>query len=370
MSAPSAFSRMMKPCLILASGAAFSLLASSPALAQVNVGDRLVAMLSNVWGPLFFLIAGASYVVGIVVFIAGLNKLRESSNSSMMADRASLSNGLVKLFAAAMLIGLPEAAGIGVTTWTGTSANIFGSSSDLNSISRSLDFGQNGGPGDLSGRQGNLTSILGIAGSPAVPQDCYSASDPAVCMARNIAQNAVPIAIMVIFGMVFLVGLGMFFRSLVELARGDQGRGGVVPQGWGAKFAGSILMMNSPFLFGMISATILGAAGTGVIDMNGFDSSSSFLSYSYNGGSPTSVLAKFEELIGYILTILAFFGVWAFIRGLFIVKATAEGKTQNSYGNGAVFMAAGILLANSKISTCAILATLVGAGTGTMGFCS
>src|SRR3546814_8170425 len=93
--------------------------------------------------------------------------------------------------------------------------------------------------------------------------------------------------------------------------------------------------------------------GQSVVLNTGLDTASSLLSYTASS-SADDFFQKYEELIGYVLQILTFFGVWAFVRGMLMVKMTAEGKQQQSYMSGIVFIVAGILLANAKVSTCKI----------------
>src|SRR3546814_14800289 len=99
--------------------------------------------------------------------------------------------------------------------------------------------------------------------------------------------------------------------------------------------------------------------GQSVVLNTGLDTASSLLSYTASS-SADDFFKKYEELIGYVLQILTFFGVWAFVRGMLMVKMTAEGKQQQSYMSGIVFIVAGILLANAKVSTCMVLYTAGG----------
>src|SRR3546814_7926422 len=75
--------------------------------------------------------------------------------------------------------------------------------------------------------------------------------------------------------------------------------------------------------------------GQSVVLNTGLDTASSLLSYTASS-SADDFFQKYEELIGYVLQILTFFGVWAFVRGMLMVKMTAEGKQQQSYMSGIV----------------------------------
>src|SRR3546814_8249601 len=87
--------------------------------------------------------------------------------------------------------------------------------------------------------------------------------------------------------------------------------------------------------------------GQSVVLNTGLDTASPLLSYTASS-SADDFFQKYEELIGYVLQILTFFGVWAFVRGMLMVKMTAEGKQQQSYMYGIVFIVAGILLRSEE----------------------
>src|SRR3546814_6604805 len=53
--------------------------------------------------------------------------------------KVTLSEGMLHLFAGSLLVALPHAAGVGVTSMTGIDFNMFGSGSELANITKTLD---------------------------------------------------------------------------------------------------------------------------------------------------------------------------------------------------------------------------------------
>lgn len=339
---------------------------STHARAEPSVGGRLAGILTELWGPLLFLIVALAFVAGLWLFARGLVRLKDAAIDDSRGYRGTLGEGVLHLFAASLLVALPEAAGVGVSTITGLDFNLFGSYDELAHLTRTLDIGT-GASGSVNLGEfetSKVNQLLSSIGAIMEPDNCYASDDPVNCMARNVARNAVPVSILALFAFMFLYGLATFGTSIMDLAKSQTGANRLVPQGWGAKFATSVLLMNGPFVFYATSSTLLGQS---VILDTGLNAASSLLSYTV-GGESNDFLQRYQKLIGYTLQILAFFGVWAFVRGLLMLKMTAEGKSQTTYASGLVFMISGILLANAKASTCMVLYTAGGSGM-TMGFC-
>jgi hypothetical protein len=367
--------RIGRSTLIAAAGLFFA----SPAFAQAtgnSIGERLVAILNENAAPLFVLIAAICWCLGLYLFGSALLKLSKAGESgSMMGDKHSLGEALLRMFIAVCIFAMPDAAGIGMASMTGGAVNIFGSASDLAQVSQSLDLENGSGSGSIGTSQSRFTSAFSGAGTPTAPTDCLAAAstEGVTCMAGNIAKNAVPIGIYTVFFFAFLGGVAMFASGLGQLASARFGHGQAIPPGWWVKITTSLLLINSPWLIFMFATTIQGQGG--VLTLQGFTNSSNFLSYQFTATQSTGTssfaanLQQFQQLIGYCLSILAFFGVWAFFRGVFMAKAAAEGKQQGTYGHAMVFIVAGVLLANAKMSTCSILYTFGGMGM-TFGFCN
>jgi len=322
---------------------------TAPASAQ-TIGDRLRSIVSEIWDPFFILVAIVSAVAGLFFLIKGFMKLVEAAQSG---GRGGYGPGLVYIAVAAMLISLPDAAGVGMQSVLGAARG----GATLGSAE--LDYNDTGMDGSFMGR------IAGPLAAVGATENCLQSEQPATCMARNVARNVVPMAVMALFAIVFIVGLIAFAGAILDIARsserGDQ-RGGHV-----TKIVTSILLMNSPLFFTQVTTTLLGNIDSPITEA-GLNTSSPLLSYP--AGSTLEVVQNYVELIGHSFTILAFFGAWAFVRGVFMIKGVAEaGRQAGSYGMAATYIIAGILMANSKFSTCLVLSSFGGDSMGA-GFCS
>lgn len=333
-----------------AATAALVLLPGAAYAQSETIGEKLRSISQELWSPFLFLIACVSFAAGLALLAMGLLKLARQNETR----EGIWKSGLSHIVAATLLISLPDAAGAGLITVFSEAAS--GGASAL----AGLELDADGGASITSGLVGGVTGMANVGSV----QNCLTSSTPATCMARNIAVNAIPMAIWTLFGMTFLLGLIGFASAIFDITR-SQGQGGL-PKGWSTKVVTSILLMNGATLFTMATSTVLGRQD-GPINEQGLNSGSSMLSYPAN--SSISIVQQYAEMIGHCFTILAFFGAWAFIRGIFLVKAAAEGRTQSgSYGMSAVFIVAGILLANAKYSACVALTTMGGEAMG-QGFC-
>jgi hypothetical protein len=332
-------------------------LASGPAWAAGasggdTVGEKLRDLMTDVWNPFFLLIAAVAAITGIWMIAKGLMKLSEAAQER---GGKGFAPGLAWIVVGAMLIALPDTAGVGMTSLLGQARG----GGTLGSTG--LDF-----KSDTPNTSNFLTSMTGGLASAAPVENCLGSDEPAVCMAKNIATNAVPMGIMVVFSLVFLGGLAGFAMTLIEMAKGTEGRDG--GKGHMTRLVTCTLLMNAPVAFGFMASSIFGTGLDNTIGDTGLNSSSSLLSY--NGGSTLEIVQHYQKMIGYCFMILAFFGAWAYVRGIFMVKGVAEaGRSAGSYGMAGVYMVAGILMANAKASTCVVLTTAGGSGLAA-GFCS
>lgn len=320
-----------------------TLLMTSAAYAQTTtVGNRLDEILKNITGPFIFLISLLCFVGGIWLLAKALVKLRESSGQGGQVGPA-----MAILLAAALLIMLPEAAGTGMLTLTGQQSGLI-NNEDIAAAKIGLDDQQ---PNSFNTPTASVAAVT----------DCYSSAEPVPCMAENVAKNVVPIGVTAVFVIVFIAGLWGLGHALFDLTKVEQGRG--LPEGWWGRVIFNVVLLNASVIFQIVSQTILGNGTT--VGGDGLNASSDLLNYDIgiNGD-----FAQYEELIGYVFTILALFGAIAFVRGIFVCKAAGEGRQGGTYAHGIVFMVAGILLANSKASTCLVLNTMLGSS-GTFGFC-
>ncbi len=323
-----------------------------------TIGSSVQTAMSDAVGPLIMLISVASFAGGLYLFARGLVRLK-----NVPSDRAEAGPAFAAIFAAVLLIALPDVAGVGITTVFG-GGSLFGSS-DLTQVSQQLDTDANG-----THAQDMTSTIIGLA-TVSAPTSCLSGTgatgtsdsgNAVTCMAGNLAKNAVPIGIIAIFVFAFLAGLVTFASAILELTKGEREQRS--PGLW-PKMILSVLLMNALYLFMFSSNTLLGTSSS-AISTKGLDTSSTLLKYT----GTSSSFQSYADLIGYCFYILAFFGVFAFVRGIYMLKNTAENKGQSTYGAGMTFMVAGILLANAKFTTCMVLTTVAGASASAAGFCS
>jgi len=240
-----------------------------------------------------------------------------------------------------MLISLPDAAGVGMMSVFGQARN----GADLGIAE--LDYNDGALP------QGNfLTTIAGAVGGlgTGTPENCLGSGNPGPCIVKNLALHVAPVATFALFAMVFIAGLFIFASGLFQIARNSDGR--PHDRGIAAKLLVGVLLMNAPLLFTLVTKTLLGTDDATVSAGGYLAAGSSMLSYSSSASA--EVIRKYAEVIQYSLSILAFFGAFWFVRGIFMIKSTAEGHSGGGYGKAMVHMVAGILLANAKFTSCAI----------------
>lgn len=314
-----------------------------------TVGTKLANLINDIWNPLFLLIAIGAGLGGLYLMAKGLMKLAEAAQER---GGKGYTAGFAMIVVGTMLIALPDAAGVGMQSVFGTVRG----GGTLNDAG--LDYNDNGMTQDV------MKAITGGAAPVGAVDNCLTSSTPAVCMAKNIATNAIPMGVMVVFSLVFLSGLVGFGMTLVDMAKNAEGR----PDSKGhiTRLVMAVMLMNAPVAFSFMTQTVFGTIDS-PINTVGLNSSSSLLLY--NGGSTLAIVQQYSTMIGYCFTILTFFGVWAYVRGIFMVKGVAEaGRNAGSYGMAGVYMVAGILMANAKASTCIILTTTGGPGLAN-GFC-
>lgn len=243
---------------------------------------------------------------------------------------------------------------MGITT-------VFGSSTTSSSLGATV-LDTEGGDGSGFDLARTLFSIR----APGGTADCLGATAPTECMARNLAENAVPMGIWTLFAFAFIIGLIMFASAVADLAKGQDR--GISPKGIAAKFISAIALMNGGVFFTYATNTLLGdRSGGATLDASGLVEGSSMLSYTPPAGP--AILEHYANLIGHVFTILVFFGAWAFVKGIFTLRAASEQRGQATVGGGLVFLAGGILLANAKYTACVVMTTMGGTGMGAT-FCN
>jgi hypothetical protein len=330
------------------------LFAASPAFAvekASTVGGALSGVLADIWNPLLLLTVMCAGLGGLYLLIRGVFKFIETAQRGSGSGYGS---ALAHIALAAFLIALPQASGMGMNT-------IFGEARGGSTMmSGGLDYDDNGTTGNY------LSSLMGGAAEVGAVDNCMSDATPAVCMSKNIAKNVIPMAVVMLFAFSFLGGLAIAGTTIVQWAkstdRSEQSKSNIL------KIVTAILLMNASVLFRLGTTTVMGQ-DTPISDLGHLTANSPLLSYPVN--SSIEVVKQYSQLIGNCFTILVFFGAWAFVRGIFLIKSVAEGRGPQgaSYGMAATYIIAGILMANAKFSTCLILATVGGADMGT-GFCN
>lgn len=315
-----------------------------------TVGATLEKFIDDVGNPFLMVIFFCSAVGGLFLFIKGFFKLAEASQER----DGKYGAGLLYILAAALLIALPDAAGMGMQSLLGDTrgGGTLGGGS--------LDYNDSG-----TGATGVMDQIMaGTNRSVGAANNCYGTSAPLTCVAENLAKNIVPVAVFVLFSLTFLVGFLGFAAAIFKIVQANDRREASGSQV--GRLALCALLMNAPFLLTLINTTI--GAPDSPITTGGLNSGSSMLSYTVGGTNAT--LQKYAELIMYSFWILAFFGAWAFIRGIMMLKGVSEaGRQAGSYGMAAVFMVGGILMVNMKFSLCLIVTT-IGYNTAFPGFCT
>ena len=331
-------------------------MATLPAHAEPTMGERIKTAVDDLVGPLLFCVTLLCSLSGAFLFVRGLMKLKDAHQG-----QGEMRQAFVAIFCATCLIALPEAAGMGMMSMLGTN-NVFFSTSELSMASDALD-----GASAASKAKPLSSSIANIV-QPKGVSPCFSGGG-VPCMAKNLAINVVPVAIIAVFAFVYVAGLWGFGSALLDLARHAGERGGGSPPGFWTKLVASVLMLAAPPLLNALSLSVMGDAGP--VGLRGLDSGSSALSYT--GTGQTGILLQYAQLIGYLFQILALFGVIAFVRGIFVLKGAGEQRQNATYSHGIVFMVAGVLLANAKLSTCTLMGTIVGFGSASnnvLGFCT
>jgi len=321
-----------------------------------TIGQRIQVAMNDMVGPLLFFVTLASTLGGVFLMAKGLLKLKDSHQ-----DQNAFRTAFTCIAAATVLIALPEAAGIGMNSVMGTQGMMF-QTSELKLVADALDGVTAAGqaPG-ISQRASSLVNVGGV--NPCINGGIDSTVS---CMAENLAKNVVPVGIIAVFAFVYLWGLWGLASYLFELARHSSERGGGSPQGFYTKGLTSILALTMLSLFMAVSQTIMGNVGP--VGETGINAGSDILSYGLSGAN---VIQQYGKLIGYVFHILALFGVIAFAKGLFILKGVGDQRQNATFSHGIVFMIAGILMANAKLSTCTLMGTLSGfSAAKVVGFCT
>lgn len=317
---------------------------------STTIGGRLSAIISESWSPIFLLCILLFGLGGIFFIGRGLMKIIEASSSG---GRSTYGSALTSIAVGTLLLFLPETAGIGMTS-------VLGSARGGTTLgAQGLDYN------DQQGIQGDWTArLVGALAPVGEPENCMDSKAAATCMAKNLAQNTVPMGIMALFAIVFIAGFIALATTFADMAKSsDRGE----QKSYLTKIVTAVLLMNSPLFYSQITKTLLGDIDSPITG-GSLNTSSGLLKYPV--ASQLEVVQSYGQLIVHAFTILSFFGAFAFVRGIFMIKGVADGGRQGgSYGMAFTFIIAGILLANSKFSACLVLSTFGGSAMGA-GFCN
>ena len=329
----------------------WSICLSTQAFSQTpsgTFGQSIANLIGNIWQPFFLLIAALSAIIGIFLFIRGLIRIAEVSRQPLGFE--GVSTAIITIVTGVLLLVLPDVTGIGMLTVLG---EIQGNST-LGGTA--LDFN------DRIGYQGDFLALIfgGIANVEPV-QACINlgenplgnSSNVIECMARNVARNVIPIAIFTLFAITFIIGFAGLALNIIGLIRASQRQ--LRTTSILASMLFNVILMNVPFLFRIIANTLITPTDS-VLTSNGINSTSSLLSWT----ATDSDFQVWCDLFSHFTIILLFFGAFAFVRGIYMIKVVAEyGRQGGSYGMASVYVIAGIFLANMK--------TIMGLVAGTLG---
>jgi hypothetical protein len=297
-----------------------------------TIGTMLQGLMSDVYRPFGILLAGCSYLLGFWLVFLGLNRLKEASDRD---GKGSIVEGLSRLVGGSFLVALPDTLGAGLISLYGTIT---------------------GAPITTGVSVGAVTSCMNTSGG-------MGNSSPLQCVFSNLATNVVPIATVVLLGLMYLVGVFLVVSAIYSIATSQSHGHKQHPRGWIMKMIIGFVMCNTGGLMYSLSNT-LGISGA-TITTSGLSSGSSLLSYTASG--TTGTLATYATTIGYVFQVLVVFGVISVWRGLVYLRAHAEGNSHGGgVGMGLTHIGGGVALANAKWFVCLVLTTFIGNG---LNFC-
>ena len=302
-----------------------------------TLGQTLANFISNVWQPFFLLVATLSAIAGIFLLIRALFRIIEVSRQPFGFE--GLSSAIISLISGILLLVLPDLAGIGMLT-------VLGDVQGGNSLGgNALDYNDRiGYQGDFINQIfGGITNVGAVESCINLNENYSSNSTNAIgCMVRNLAVNVIPIAVFLLFSITFIIGFTGLAVNIIGLIKATQRQARISSILTSMLF--NVLLMNIPFLFRTVGNTII-APTDSVISGNAINTSSSLLSWTATDTNYQVWCNLFSQLI----IILLFFGIFAFVRGVYMLKVLSEtGRQGGTYSMASVYMIAGLLLANLK----------------------
>lgn len=204
-------------------------------------------------------------------------------------------------------------------------------------------------------------SADGIA-DPGETLNCSSSSAMLECISRNLANNIVPAGYDLIMTLAFFYGVYIVGTTLYKMAN-HYGHGHRNSQEKGLlwKIIIGIVIINLPQLMGIFGTTL--GISDNILGNPTYNPNASSLSYNPSG---SGAFEQYANIMPNVFRIMVFFGLLAVIRGIFLLRAAAEGNNgggQNPMGSGITHIIGGLLLANLKWTITVIFSTL-GISTG------
>lgn len=308
----------------------------------VSLGSRINAVLTETWSPLLLLVSFGSAFVGLLLIarsLMGVIAVNDGRGGAL-----TYANPIMMGVAGSLLLYLPHAAGIGMMTF-------FGSIRGGDKLGAGgLDYD------DSNPKSGDFLDIVGNVVVGREPENCIGHAQPGLCVIKNISEGLMPSLTQGLLIAVFLVGLIALAGFINELR--TVGSGQPLQKGWAWRGVVAVLLMQTPILFNIFTKTLTGMDSS-VIGNTGLNKSSNLLKYEGHEGS-AAVVQQYAEMFMHGLSILAFFGLVAFVRGIFMLKTASDGTGQGTYGRAITFIISGILIANMKWSMCVFGMTVAG----------
>lgn len=294
-------------------------------------------------GPFYVLLQGISTISGLVFLSWAIFDFKRKGDP---ANRKPIetSHIIAKLFASSASFALLAFCNEGTQT-------IFGSNIYIGSITSHP-------PGSIT--QCNTTQGVG--------SDDIANVNAALCIARNIGSNVVPIAnesLMILFT---LCGILIIMKALKDIATLHSPHNkttlmkNVVLITFGSVLSASNYFLNSiQNTFGILNGFITTDGQT----YSGMGNLPEMFRYTANGNNALTAYSQLESWSFYIMTTI---GMFAVARGYYIFFNHFSENPSRKHGipSAIVFIICGVALFNGKWSTCMLFNTIMGMG---LGFC-
>lgn len=294
----------------------YAVLAPTSAAWAQTIGDSITGGMTGV-ATMPVLINYISYIAGFVVAVTGLLKVKDHV---VAPDRTPLSHGLWRLGAAGLLISLPAAAGLLMSTML--TSTVFKTT------------------------KGATTVDMAVSASPSLDQ----------MMINLIANIKAPMGFL-IWSLSAILGLFFLVSAFVRMAKGagqDGPRGSLGSGTVGRVIIGAILLSLAATA-DIFTTTIFGGA------------SAQFKGLSISGVS-TSTLEHAESVMAAILVFVQIIGFIAFMRGFLMLRALADGNNGVSTAAAATHIVGGAVAINIAPALKVIQETVCGGGCSVLSF--